>query len=137
MKTKRTGTIMCLVGNILNIIGFIILVLYFFTLGNGGSVNTEMVVDSLILVINSAIMIALSILFLKGKINQKLMKLYSISMLLLSITIFAVLCILFLSSVLCCYMIYIVFPIITLVGSIMILAGKEKNESKKTKKDNQ
>ena len=137
MKTKRTGTILCLVGNILNIIGFIILVLYFFTLGNGVSVNTEMVVDSLILVINSAIMIALSILFLKGKINQELMKLYSISMLLLSITIFAVLCILFLSSVLCCYMIYIVFPIISLVGSTMILAGKEKNESKKTKKDNQ
>lgn len=136
MKTKRTGTILCLVGNILNIIGFIILVLYFFTLGNGVSVNTEMVVDSLILVINSAIMIALSILFLKGKINQELMKLYSISMLLLSITIFAILCILFLSSILCCYMIYIVFPIISLVGSIMILAGKEKNENKKTKKDN-
>ncbi len=136
MKTKRTGTILCLVGNILNIIGFIIFILYFKTLGSGISVNTEMIVDGLIIVIDSAIMIALSILFLKGKINKDLMKLYSISMLLLSITLFAVLCILFLSSVLCCYMIYIVFPIISLVGSIMILAGKEKNEVKETKKDN-
>ena len=137
MKTKRTGTILCLIGNILNVIGFTILVFYFDTIGNGTSVNTEMIVDSLILVINSLIMIALSILFLKGKINKELMKIYAISMLLLSITIFAILCILFLSSVICCYMIYVVFPIISLIGSIMILVGKEKNEVNEIKKDNQ
>ena len=96
MKTKRTGTILCLIGNILNVIGFIILVFYFDTIGNVTSVNTEMIVDSLILIINSLIMIALSILFLKGKINKELMKIYAISMLLLSIKIFAILCILFL-----------------------------------------
>lgn len=137
MKTKRTGTILCLIGNILNVIGFIILVFYFDTIGNETSVNTEMIVDSLILIINSLIMIALSILFLKGKINKELMKIYAISMLLLSITIFAILCILFLSSVICCYMIYVVFPIISLIGSIMILVGKEKNEVNEIKKDNQ
>ena len=71
MKTKRTGTILCLIGNILNVIGFIILVFYFDTIGNETSVNTEMIVDSLILIINSLIMIALSILFLKGKIILK------------------------------------------------------------------
>ena len=65
------------------------------------------------------------------------MKIYAISMLLLSITIFAILCILFLSSVICCYMIYVVFPIISLIGSIMILVGKEKNEVNEIKKDNQ
>ena len=137
MKTRRTGTILCLMGNILNISGFIILVLYFNTLGNGICINTEMIVDSLIIVINSSIMIALSILFLKGKLGKELIKLYAISMLLLSVTIFVVLCILFLSSVLCCYIIYLIFPIISLIGSIMILAGKEKNEIKENKNDNQ
>ena len=137
MKTKRTGTILCLIGNILNVIGFIILVFYFDTIGNVTSFNTEMIVNSFILILNSLIMIALSILFLKGKINKELMKIYAISMLLLSITIFAILCILFLSSVICCYMIYVVFPIISLIGSIMILVGKEKNEVNEIKKDNQ
>lgn len=131
MKIKRTGTILCLVGNILNVIGFIILILYFNSIGNNIYINAETVVDSLIIVMNSGILIALSILFLKGKIQKELMKLYSISMLILSVIIFIVLCMLYLSSVLCCYMIYLVFPIISLVGSIMILAGKEKNENKK------
>ena len=130
MKIKRTGTILCLVGNILNVIGFIILILYFNSIGNNIYINAETVVDSLIIVMNSGILIALSILFLKGKIQKELMKLYSISMLILSVIIFIVLCMLYLSSVLCCYMIYLVFPIISLVGSIMILAGKEKNENK-------
>ena len=122
MGIKRTGTMICLICNIVTVI-FFFLICKSFT-------NTEILIDNIIIGIDSFIIIALAILFIRNKIKKEYMTLYSISMLALSIVILIITLVVSSDNPVCCYMIYIIVPIISLIGSIMILIGKEKKDEK-------
>ncbi len=122
MGIKRTGTMICLICNIVTVI-FFFLICKSFT-------NTEILIDNIIIGIDSFIIIALAILFIRNKIKKEYMTLYSISMLALSIVILIITLVVSSDNPVCCYMIYIIVPIISLIGSIMILIGKGKKDEK-------
>ena len=122
MGIKRTGTMICLICNIVTVI-FFFLICKSFT-------NTEILIDNIIIGIDSFIIIDLAILFIRNKIKKEYMTLYSISMLALSIVILIITLVVSSDNPVCCYMIYIIVPIISFIGSIMILIGKGKKDEK-------
>ena len=130
MKIKRTGTIMCLICNILNLITIICFFPICKNLNVIFFINAEIIFDNIIIGIDSALIVTLAILFIRNKIKKEYMILYSISMLALSVVILIIMSIVFSSNLVCCYMIYIIVPIISLIGSIMILVGKGKKDEK-------
>ena len=134
MKSGKTGTFLCLIGNILTIFSMIIFILYYQFVGNDIRTNIEIIVDAIIVILNSSIIIIISILFLKGKIFKEVAKLYKISIILLSIIILFILCVLFLSTTVCCYIIIMISPLLSLIGSFINLASKVEYENKRDNK---
>ena len=128
MKSGKTGTFLCLIGNILTIFSMIIFILYYQFVGNDIRTNIEIIVDAIIVILN------ISILFLKGKIFKEVAKLYKVSIILLSTIILFILCVLFLSTTVCCYIIIMIFPLLSLIGSFINLASKVEYENKRDNK---
>ncbi len=153
-NTTRTGTILCIIGSSL-LLGFAIIVALAFlipstttekqnttepdmtinvTIGEEVETNQKAVITYLVLIgIISIIIIILGILYLKNKINKRYIKLYGITMLILSIILSAMMTV----TLNCCFLFLFIAPILCFVGSIMILSGnvrEQKNESKEDSK---
>lgn len=132
MKIKRTGTMMCLICNILTLITIIGFIPICKIINVGFFINEEVIIDNIIIGANNTIIVILAILFIKDKIKKEYIGLYSISMLILSIVVLGIMLVVFSSNLVCCYVIYLIFPVISLIGSIMILVGNGKKDEIKT-----
>ena len=127
MKGKKTGSYIVSISSILTII--IVLVGTFY------NKYLDIIIYSIIEIINCILILIFSAMFIREKIKQDFMKLYQSTIMLLSVTITIIEILKFQSSSECCLVFF--YPItilIMIIGSFIICLSKEehKNEIKTT-----
>ncbi len=127
MKGKKTGSYIVSISSILTII--IVLVGTFY------NKYLDIIIYSIIEIINCILILIFSAMFIREKIKQDFMKLYQSTIMLLSVTITIIEILKFQSSSECCLVFFSPITIlIMIIGSFIICLSKEehKNEIKTT-----
>lgn len=125
MKKIKQGSIMNLIPNIIVLIVAVIWL-------NNSNYNMEIICDGILITVECVIIITLNILFLLKKIPRRYCNLYGQITMALTIIISIILIILTNSNMACIYILLLILEVISLVGSIKILANSKElknNES--------
>lgn len=119
MKKIKQGSIMNLISNIIILIVAVIWL-------NNSNYNMEIICDGILITVECVIIITLNILFLLKKIPRRYCNLYGQITMALTIIISIILIILTNSNMACIYILLLILEVISLVGSIKILANSKE-----------
>lgn len=119
MKKIKQGSIMNLIPNIIILIVAVIWL-------NNSNYNMEIICDGILITVECVIIIMLNILFLLKKIPRRYCNLYGQITMALTIIISIILIILTNSNMACIYILLLILEVISLVGSIKILANSKE-----------